>query len=375
MLFKNVVGHSNIKTKLLESVKKNRISHAQLFLGPEGSGNLAMALAYAQYVQCENPGETDSCGECRSCKQHEKFIHPDVHFAFPVNTSSEIKKDPNSEKYLPKWRSALIANAYINQNQWYGHIGIETKQGLINKADSAEIIKKLNLKSFESEYKVLIIWMPELMNQTSANMLLKLIEEPPSKTLILMVSENTDKILITIISRTQLVKIPGISVEDMENALVEKNQLSTEEAKRVAQMANGNYNRALIEINERGSNDFNLANFQTMMRHCFTGEVPKVFQWIDEIALIGRERLKNFLSYGINIVRENLMLNLGQDDLVFLALEELEWSKKFSPYIHVDNVNRIINELDSAHTHISQNANAKIVLTDMTLKLMKLIRS
>ena len=375
MHFKDVIGQENIKLKLLQSVKNSRISHAQLFLGPEGSGNLALAIAYAQYIQCENPTENEACGICRSCKQMRKLIHPDVHFVFPVNTSNTIKKDAKSDSFIDKWRLAVIENPYLNLNQWYEFIGIENKQGIINKSDSVDIIKKLSLKPYESEYNILIIWMPELMNRTSSNMLLKLIEEPPTKTLFLLISENTDKILTTIISRTQLVKLPGINNTDIETVLIEKHNLPEDRAKLFSQMVNGNYNLALTELDEDNGDEFNFNSFITLMRTCYSNNTLKTLYWIDEIAPIGREKLKSFLTYAINLMRENLMLNLDQDKLVFLPSKEFEWSKKFSPFINTENIYNIIEELSSAHKHISQNANSKIVLTDMSLKLMKLINS
>jgi len=373
MLFKEIVGQNSIKERLKQAVNTNRISHAQLFLGPEGSGNLALALAYAQYVVCENRTEEDACGVCRSCKQMQKLIHPDVHFAFPVNTAPGVTKDPVSEKFMAKWREAANTNPYMNLNQWYEHIGIENKQGVINKKESEEIIRKLNLKSFESEYKVLIIWMPELMNASAGNMLLKLIEEPPAKTLFLLVGENPDRLLGTILSRTQLVKIVGVERDAIKNHLQELHGLDSETAANYAQVANGNYNKAQMLLQDSGENEYNFTKFQEIMRFSFTNDVPGTLKWVEEIAPNGREKHKNFLNYGIGIIRENLMMNLNQDDLVYLPVNELEWSKKFSPFIHQENVFKIIEELSLAHSHISQNANAKITLTDMALKMMKLI--
>lgn len=374
MLFKHVVGHQAIKERLISSVQNNRISHAQLFLGMEGSGALAMALAYAQYIQCENKQDNDACGTCRSCIQMNKLVHPDVHFAFPVNTSPSVKKDPLSEKFLKEWREMILKNAYFNRNQWYEALGIENKQGIINKAESEEIIRKLNLKTYESEYKILILWLPELMNATSANMLLKLIEEPPAKTLFILVSESDENLLGTIRSRTQLIKIPLIDKEEIGNALVDKFNIDKEQAKGLAQIANGNFNKALELIKTEEEQDFNFEKFVEIMRYAYLVEVPGILKWVESIAPIGRERLKNFLDYGINLIRENLMMNLKQDNLVYLPLKEHEWSVKFSPYIHIDNVYEIIEEFNLAHAHISQNANAKIVLTDMSLRITKLIK-
>jgi DNA polymerase-3 subunit delta' len=213
MLFSEIIGQENTKKQLIDSVQTSRMSHAQLFSGPEGSGSLPLAIAYAQYVSCTQQGADDSCGVCPSCRKYNKLAHPDLHFVFPVATTDKVKSKPVSDLFLPEWRDILLTNPYFSFNQWLEHIGVDNKQGLIGTEEAGEIIRKLTLKTYESDYKVMVIWMPEKMNDSSANKLLKMIEEPPLKTLFLLVSEHPEQIITTIISRTQLVKVPRIDRE------------------------------------------------------------------------------------------------------------------------------------------------------------------
>ena len=374
MQFKDVVGHHKIKEKLIHTIKENRVSHAQLFLGAEGSGNLALAIAYAQYLSCVSKQEEDSCGTCPSCKKFQKLVHPDLHFVFPVSTSKTVKKDPISDDYISHWREAIIENPYINQTKWYEIIGVENKQGIISKNESYEILKKLNLKTFESEYKVMIIWLPEKMNAFAANKLLKLIEEPPEKTLFLLVTENTEQILQTILSRTQLVKIAKIDNESIKKSLCEKLELSQEKATDIAHLANGNYFKALDLLNSAEEDDYNFEYFTQFMRLSFQRKVIEIIDWVDEISRIGREKQKNFLAYSIRLIRENFMLNIENKNLVYLTKRELEFSEKFSQFIDQENVYQIYDALNRAHSDIEMNAYNKIVFLDLALKITKLIK-
>lgn len=374
MQFKEVVGQKNIKEKLINTIKENRVSHAQLFLGSEGSGNLALAIAYAQYISCENKQENDSCGVCPSCVKFQKLVHPDLHFVFPVATSKTILKDPVSDDYLVQWREAIIENPYLNQNKWYEIIDIENKQGIISKNESYEILRKLNLKTFESEYKIMIIWLPEKMNAFAANKLLKLIEEPPSKTLFLMVSENTEQILSTILSRTQLIKIPKIDKGSMMNAMCDRFGLSPEKAEDLVHLANGNYFIAQKLIGSTEEDHFNFDQFAHFMRLSYQRKVIELISWVDEIAVLGREKQKNFLFYSLRLIRENFMLNIKNKNLVFLTKEELAFSEKFAQFIHQGNVYDIYEAFNRAYSDIEMNAYNKIVFLDLALKILKLIK-
>lgn len=374
MQFKEVVGHNDIKQKLVHTIKENRVSHAQLFLGPEGSGNLALAIAYAQYISCENKQDGDSCGICKSCTKYKKLAHPDLHFIYPVSTSKTVKKDPVSDDYIESWRETIIENPYINQNKWYQVIDVENKQGIISKNESYEIIKKLNLKTFESEYKIMIIWLPEKMNAFAANKLLKLIEEPPAKTLFLMVSENSEQILPTILSRTQLIKIPRVDNESMRNALCDRFGLSPEKADDIVHLANGNYFKAQSLLDSTEDDFFNFEQFTLLMRLAYQRKVIEVIDWVDEIARIGREKQKSFLAYAIRLIRENFMLNIKHKEIVYLTQKEMEFSEKFSQFINEENVQQIYETLNKAHSDIEMNAYNKIVFLDLGLKIIKLIR-
>src|SRR6056297_1382719 len=374
MQFKEVVGHPKIKEQLIYTVEENRISHAQLFLGPEGSGNMALAIAYAQYIACTNKQGNDSCGVCSSCQKFKKLIHPDLHFVFPVNTSKTIKKNPVSDDYISQWRTALIENPYINQDKWYEIIEIENKQGIISKNESHQILRKLNLKTFESEYKFMIIWLPEKMNTYAANKLLKFIEEPPAKTLFFLVSENSEQILPTILSRTQLIKIPKIDNDSLYSALCDRLGVNPDKALDIAHLANGNYFEAL-NLARAGDEDYeNLERFKSLMGLAYLRKIVEIIDWVDEIARIGREKQKGFLTYSLRLLRENFMLNIKRKEIVYLTQKEYIFSENFSQFIHQENVSKLYEVFNMAYADVGMNAYNKIVFLDVALKIVKLIR-
>ncbi|MEA3316900.1 MAG: DNA polymerase III subunit delta', partial [Bacteroidota bacterium] len=369
MLFKDIIGQEDIKQKLIHTVKENRISHAQLFLGPEGSGNLALALAYAQYISCENKQENDSCGECPSCKKYQKLIHPDLHFIYPISkTKININEIPGI------WRKSVIENPYFNQFNWYENLGVENKQGIISKDDSNEIIKILNLKTFEADYKVMIIWMAEKMNISAANKLLKIIEEPPKNTLFLLVSESSEQILPTILSRTQLIKIPKIDNNSMFSAISEKFGVTNDKAKDITNLSNGNYLNALNIVNNTDYDSENFDLFVTLMRYSYKNQVLELLNLADKLAALGREKQKNFLLYSLRLIRENFMLNINNKEITHLSKKENEFSNKFSAFINKANVYQITEELNSAIIDIEMNGNNKVIFCDLVLKLIKLIK-
>ena len=374
MKFKEVIGQEKIKQYLVNLVRENRLSHALLLLGPEGCGNLPLAIAFAQYINCENRTSEDSCGICKSCNKFNKLIHPDLHFVFPVASTSSVGTNPVSNDFLKSWRELVLANPYFSPNQWYEYIGLENKQGIISKNESYDIIKKLNLKTFEAEFKIMIIWLPEKMNAASANKLLKILEEPPEKTLFLFVSENSGPILPTILSRLQLIKIPKIDKNSMSQALEEKFGLPAREAANIAQIADGNYVKAIQISQNQGETQYNLGKFTLLMRYCFNNNVIDVLNLVDEIATIGREKQKSFLAYSLRLMRENLILNQGLDKIAHLDEPELNFSKNFSPFVNLQNVFKIYEELNNAYYHIEANGYNKLVFFDLSLKLMKLIK-
>jgi DNA polymerase-3 subunit delta' len=374
MFFRDVIGQEDIKRNLIRTVAENRISHAQLFTGPEGSGSLALALAYAQYISCDNKQEDDSCGICPSCNKYMKYIHPDLHFVFPVAPTQEIEKEPVSDDFIFKWREMLLENPYPTLFQWYERIGIENKQGMISTRESSEIIRKLNLKSFESEQKVMIIWMAEKMNLSSANKLLKIIEEPFGITIFLLIAESPEQIIPTILSRTQILKIPGIDEESLLEALQSRFQLPVGELQDAVRISEGNFNKAIEFIQRSEETELNFNRFVQIMRLAYARNFSGIFDWVEEIAVVGREKQKNFLINSLRLVRENYLLNMGTKDLVKLTAKEKNFAGKFSAFVHHKNAPQIAEEFNKACLHIEANAYARIVFLDLVLKLVKLIR-
>lgn len=377
MQFKNIIGHSEVKKRLINSVKEGRISHAQLFLGAEGSGNLPMAIAYAQYIACENKGDIDSCGTCSACIKFEKLAHPDLHFVFPVATNKTITKEPKSANYINEWRELnLENNSYISLAQLQDKLDTENKQLLISKNESAEILKTLSLKTYEAEYKVMIIWYPEKFNIASANKLLKIIEEPPAKTLFILVAHDAEQIINTILSRTQMVKVGRIEEQELQNELIEKFKLEPTTAHNVAQISDGNYIKAKQLIEHSDAEESYHKLFVVWMRSAFKGDVAGLITWTEQIALssFGREKQKQFLKYGLHLFRESLMANYGDNSLGRVAESEVKFLQNFAPYVHGANCLPIIELFNDAVYHIERNANPKILFLDVSLKLTKLLR-
>jgi DNA polymerase-3 subunit delta' len=375
MDFSHIPGHKETIDHLIRSVKEGRVSHAQLLTGPEGCGSLALALAYAKYVSCENRSETDSCGTCKSCVKYEKMIHPDLHFVFPV-TKNKKESEPVSDSYIEEWREFVKCSPYFTINNWLDSIEVGNAQGLIFASEAGEIIKKLNLKSFESDFKIMVIWLPEKMHLATANKLLKLIEEPPEKTLFLLVSDEPDKVIPTLVSRCQLIRIPVFTDSEIDAYLIKTYNCSKEKAQEISKVANGNIIRA-SELHEHEDSSLqNLEKFKKLMRFAWKRDIISVISWSEEIAGTGREAQKNFISYSLRLLRENLMLSLDQlkNDLVFLSGEEASFSKNFHPFINQENIGQLTDEFNIAYSHVEANGNAKIIFLDLGLKVTKLIR-
>ncbi|MFD1631215.1 ATP-binding protein [Pseudopedobacter beijingensis] len=369
MQFKDIVGQQAVKDHLIKMVQDQRISHAQLFLSPEGSGSLAMAVAFAQYICCENKQENDSCGVCSSCNKYQKLIHPDLHFSYPFFAKSSSE---NALTYIEDWRKAFLQHPYLSLDEWRNHVGADNKQANINIAECHSIIQKLSLKPFESEYKILIMWLPEYLDK-EGNALLKIIEEPPHKTLFLLVAQNQDQILNTILSRTQIVKIPKQRNEDVARYLVDKLQVSEAKAEQIAYLSNGNIQHA-VNFSQSEENDFHetMANW---LRSCYSNK-GSIFIGLaeDDLAKLGRENQKNLLRYGINLMRECILFLSGTPGLVHLPEKELEFISNFSKVLDVGKAEAIANEFEKAHYHIERNANPKILFLDLSLSLVKIIK-
>lgn len=379
MFFKDIAGHTAIKQKLIGSVQQNRVSHALLFSGPEGNGKLSLAIAYAQYLSCKNKSENDSCGTCSSCLKYQKLIHPDLHFVFPVVKTKSVTK-PVSDNFIKEWRNFISASSYHGFNKWLKKMGTENQQAGIFAQESEEIIKKLNLKSYESEYKVMIIWMPEKMNISASNKLLKMIEEPPPKTIFILVTEDYEKIIKTILSRTQLIKIPKINEEIMFDCIKELYNIEDKKIREIAKTSDGNFLKAeeIIKNIENNSEQENFSKFAQFMRDAYGLKIIELTEWSEIMAKSGRETQKNFLQYALKLLRENFILNISpenQNKVIFLTNNEKDFSIKFNRFIHKNNIFQLVNEFNEAYNHIERNGYNKLIFLDLALKTARLLKT
>ena len=369
MQFSEIIGQNSIKQRLLNSFQDGRLSHAQLFLGPEGCGTLALAIAYSQYINCPNKTATDSCGNCPSCIKYKNLVHPDLHFVFPIVTTTKLK-DPVSDKYIAEWRKINIeTKSQFNLNDWLDYIDAENKQGSIQKNESTEITRKLNLKTYEADYKTMIIWMADKMNETCANKILKILEEPPPHTLFILISENSDAILATILSRTQIVKIPKIDKRSMFDYIKSEYKLADEEALFVAENANGNViaAKSIVSISEEIGLFFE--SFTTLMRKSYQRDFEGLIDWSKQIATWGREKQKTFLEYSLTMIRNNFVMNQKANSILHMSKMESDFSTKFSTFITESNIEEFSVLFSDAHYHIERNGSAKIIFLDMALKI------
>ena len=378
MLFENVIGQDFIKSHLTTSVDSGRIAHAQLFVGKTGSGTLPMAIAYAQYILCSNMQGENTQGNASCNLKFEQLAHPDLHFAYPVATTSSIKSHPLSSHFASEWRSFVKENPYADLFEWHKHIDIEKKQGQIGVDEAIDINKSLILKAYEGGYKVMIIWMAEKMNTAAANKLLKLIEEPPAKTLFILITENEDKIIDTIKSRCQVLHFPPISEAHLANALVTRQQCDEKEAQKIAHRSQGDYNTALHLLHQDGDDIQFEKWFITWVRTAFMARgkkeaVIELLNWSETIAKTGRETQKNFLNYCVQFFRQAMLLNYKTDALVYLEPKTGFDLRKFAPFVHGNNIMDIISELQDASYHIERNGNARIILSDLSIKLTRLL--
>lgn len=371
--FDDIIGQEPAKQRLRQEVAEGRVPHALLFCGPAGSGKMPLALAYARYLSCPNRTATDACGHCPACAKWEKLVHPDVHFVYPMVKSSKAKKEVCGD-YLPEWRRMLLNSAYFGLNHWLAEMEAENGQAIIYAKESDEISRKLSLKASEGGYKITLIWMPEKLHEVCANKLLKLLEEPPERTVFLLVSEEPERILTTIQSRTQRFNLPRIEDEAIAQALQQKYGLQQSDSLSIAHLANGNFIKALetIHLNEESKLFFDL--FVRLMRLSYQRKIREMKQWSEEVAALGRERQKNFLGYCQRMIRENFILNLHRPELNYMTQEEQNFSARFSPFVNERNVMGIMHELSEAQGHIEQNVNARMVFFDFSLKMIVLLK-
>lgn len=371
MHFRDIIGQEESKQRLIKEAKEGKIAHARLFCGNEGIGKLPLAIAYARYLSCEHPTENDACGTCPSCIKYNKLAHPDLHFVFPV--IKKKNKDTVSDDYLTEWRELLQSTPYFNLNIWLKEMGAENQQAQIYVKESDEIIRKLSLKSSQGGYKIMIIWLPEKMNTECSNKLLKLLEEPPKQTLFFLISEEPETLLTTILSRTQRFNIPRIEEGDIAEALSREYGLEEKDAIDIAHRSEGSFLKALENIHLNEENQLYFELFVNLMRLSYQRKVREMKLWSENLAGIGRERQKHFLTFCQRMIRENFIYNFHQPELTYLSVEEKNFSNRFAPFINEGNVIGIMNELNEAQRHIEQNVNAKMVFFDFALKMIVLL--
>jgi len=375
MEFSNILGQEYIKNHLAKSADLGRIPHAQLFIGPEGCGTLPMAIAYAQYVLCNN---NNLLNETCSLK-FQKLSHPDLHFIYPTVTTDEVKAKPKSIDFITDWRQFVLEKPYGGLFEWYAKLGVQNKQGEIRVDDAQEILKSLSLKSYEGGYKIMIIWMADKMNIAASNKLLKLLEEPPEKTVFILITENEEDIIQTIRSRCQITHFNSLTEKIIANALVEREQIEEKNALKIAHQSQGNYNKALHLLNE-DEEAFPFEQwFVTWVRVAFKAKgnaaaIQDLIEWSEKIATLGRETQKKFLQFCIEMFRQALLLNYETKTLVYLEPKVEKFKlENFAPFVNGNNINDIFKELSDAMYHIERNGNAKIILTDLSIKLTRLI--
>ena len=369
MKFSEVVGHADIKNRLVRTVKDNRISHAQLFLGPGGSGKLALAIAYAQFINCGNRQGNDACGACPSCVKYSKLAHPDLHFLYPTAKTDKIEK-PVSSDFVKQWRELLIArDHYITPADWYVHINIERKQAIINARDCNNLIHTLSYKNYEADYKVMIIWMAEKLYHAAAPKILKILEEPPDKTLFILIAEDTEAILPTILSRCQLVRIPPIDNDSLLDHLLQDG-INPQTANDALRVYPGDYIKVRKMIRDAGDEDLNFELFRNWMRLCFQGKMEEIIRFVTEMVKNSREFQKSFLAYALRMARETFLVNRGSQELTRMNGKEGEFVRNFNPFINARNIHLFSEELNSRIHHIERNVNSSVLFLDLSLKFM-----
>jgi DNA polymerase III subunit delta' len=371
MNWENIAGQVEVKQELKQSIVNDRISHAQIFYAPEGSGGLPLAIAYAKELLLSAKNNQNTASKV------DHLMHSDLHFVFPTNSTDKIKSDKTeSSLFLQDWRSFVKKKPYGNLGDWLSHIQIEKKQGIINVRDAESIINQMSLKSYEGGYKITIIWLAENMNTQAANKLLKIIEEPPINTVFILVTENLNEILPTILSRCQLVKINSLKKEEISEYLIDNCSIENKIAEKIATLSHGNLNKALKIANDSEQNQEFEEFFVLWVRNAFIAKtnitaLQGLINWTNDINAWGREKQKSFLVFCIEIFREALMSNYQiTDQPYYFQKAKIDWSK-FSAYIHGANIEDILNELNKAHYHIERNINAKLVFLDSSIKITR----
>lgn len=374
MRFSDIPGLTETKSILINSVKNNHIAHAQLFAGREGGANLAMALAYATFLNCKNKKEDDSCGECPSCLKADKLIHPDLHFVFPVSSTKDVAgKDALSSSFMKEWRTFISTNPFGGLNEWSTIYGGENKQVNISKEESRSVINSLMLTSYEGGFKIMIIWLPEYMHVYCANAILKILEEPPKKTIIILVSNDVEALLNTIISRSQMFQIRQFEDDELKDILVGKFKADSEQAARVVPLSEGSVNEALALL--ENTEDDNHCMFRDWMRYCYSKDYTQLVLWADKFQKLNKISQKSLLQYGLSMMRETLITQYQVYELSRTSGEEIAFTNKFSKALSPDKVENISILLNKSFYFLERNANAKIVFLDLSLSIAKVFKT
>jgi len=374
MRFSEVIGQEQVKIQLRNMVESGRISHTMLFAGPKGSGKLPLALAYAQYLLCQNPTPEDSCGECSSCRRIAALQHPDLHLVYPVIKKKSTDK-PKSEDFIEPFREQYLANPYMSYMNWVDSLNAENKQASVFVSENESIMHKLNLKSYGGSYKIFIFWMMERVNVETANKLLKSLEEPPEKTIFLLISDQTELILPTIISRAQLIKTQVLQTSDIVKGLEQKCNIPASEAELFATFADGDFNKALQLFNNADDLHQNLERFTNLFRACYKYSIDEMLALVDDFKNLNRESLIEFLQYALFLIRNNMALNLHVSQMVHLTTEELKFSENFSKLMSPAVAQRLSKEFEDAVFHISRNVNTRIVMMDLSIRIYEVMRA
>ena len=377
MQFKDVIGNCEFKTQLINSVENNRLSHSQLFLGKSGGSKLAVAIAFAQYINCIRKTTSDSCGECQSCVKYSMLTHPDLHLVFPVLSINGIKKVV-SDNFVKEWRQEVLNNPYLNLHNWFDVFSSENKSGktgYIYTQESDNLHQKLSLKHYESEYRVVIIWIPEKMQPVTSNKLLKLLEEPPKKTIFLLVSENSELLLNTILSRLQITKIKYFTAEEkieiLQNKFQDKGVIDLEKA---ISCSDGNLGEAIHILESDIIGDDNFDDFQNWMRLCYSVNIQEITKWVNERSKNGRRAQSIFLKYSLKMVRNCLIIHFSDSKTLNITEKEKKFLSKFHPFIHEGNISGIREKMEECIKNIERNANTKIMIYELSLQLMILLK-
>ena len=372
MYFSDFSGQDSTKTQLLDLFKSERVPHALLLNGEEGCGHLQLALSFSSLLLCKSPTPLDACKNCSSCKMYEKYQHPDLHFSYPIHLS-KTEHSETSDDQRSSFLEALEKYKCLGKKTWYSKMGNENKQGVIGVKESQAILAKISLKSFFGSAKILLMWMPELMNIQAANKLLKLIEEPPENTYFIFVSNNQSKILPTISSRLQTINVPRLKDENISDFLEEKFQIEPSTANNIAKISKGNLNKAINTHLDAGISDMNRSLFVNWMRLCYSRNIADTIDWVNEFSKIGREQIKDFIIYSLEMYRQCIMGNYNME-IEGVSESEKNFLEKFKPFVNHQNISEINSIMNDAYYHMERNANPKILMLDVSIKLYKLLR-